>query len=81
MRLWPLWRDDPFARGVDELVRDLRRRALDTDRLGGLVITDDLNPIDLARAETALAWRRRTLEALRGPPRPDVAAPSANGSG
>jgi hypothetical protein len=28
----------------------------------GVVITDDLNPIDVARVRTALEWRRQTLE-------------------
>jgi spermidine synthase len=31
------------------------------DRQGGLVLTDDYNPIDLLYAETARVWRQRTI--------------------
>ncbi len=60
MKLYPFWRQGGPGGGVDRLSYELARRRVETDRPGGAVITDDLNPIDLARAETALAWRRQT---------------------
>jgi len=65
MDLLPLWQEDAFDASVDRLSYDLSRRRLDTNRPGGTVITDDLNPIDLARAKAALDWRRQTLDLLR----------------
>ncbi len=62
--LLPLWQND-FAGGADPLSYELTRRRVDTDRPRGTVITDDHNPIDLARARTALAWRKQTMELLR----------------
>jgi len=62
--LLPLWQADA-AGGADRLSYDLTRRRVDTDRPAGTIITDDRNPIDLARAQTALAWRRQTMELLR----------------
>jgi len=65
MELYPLWREADLPGGADRLSYDLARRKLRTDRPGGIVITDDLNPIDRARAETALEWRRQTMALLR----------------
>jgi len=64
MELLPLWRVGPGG-GADRLSYELSRRRLRIDPPAGPVITDDLNPIDLARARTAIAWRRRTLRYLR----------------
>jgi len=61
-RRWVL--DLPPERGVSEFWRNLQRRRLDLDSAGGIVLTDDHNPIDLARAPEALAWRHKTIEAL-----------------
>ncbi|MGB2821563.1 MAG: fused MFS/spermidine synthase [Phycisphaerae bacterium] len=55
--LLPLWQADAFG-GADRLSYDLTRRRVKADRPAGTIITDDRNPIDLARAQTALAWRR-----------------------
>ncbi len=60
MGLLPLWREADAGGGADQLSYELSRREVKTDRAGGVVITDDLNPIDLARATTALEWRRQT---------------------
>ncbi|KPJ75261.1 MAG: hypothetical protein AMK72_08970 [Planctomycetes bacterium SM23_25] len=60
MELLPLWRQAGGSGGADELAYELSRREVNADRTGGVVITDDLNPIDLARARTALEWRRQT---------------------
>ncbi len=57
--------DGDLAGGADRLSYELARRTVRTDGREGIVITDDLNPIDRARAETALEWRRRTMEALK----------------
>jgi MFS family permease len=65
MQLLPLWQAWQPSTGVDRLSYELSRRKMDTDRSGGTVITDNHNPIDLARAETALAWRRQTAALLR----------------
>jgi hypothetical protein len=65
MELYPLWREDDVPGGADRLSYDLAKRKLRTDRPGGVIITDDLNPIDRARAETALEWRRQTMARLR----------------
>jgi hypothetical protein len=65
MTLLPLWSDQGYGPGVDRLSYELSRREVSTAGEGGVVITDDLNPIDLARAETALEWRRQTMELLR----------------
>ena len=65
MELLPLWRQEAPGLGADRLSYELARREVDTDRAGGIVITDDLNPIDLARAATALQWRRQTMALLR----------------
>lgn len=65
MQLLPLWQAWQPSTGVDRLSYELSRRKMDTDRPGGTVITDNHNPIDLARAETALAWRRQTAALLR----------------
>ena len=64
MELLPLWREDPTA-GADPVIRELITRRLDTAGDGGAVITDDLNPIDLARARTAIDWRRVTGQHLK----------------
>jgi len=65
LTLLPLWREGDSAGGADRLSYELSRRKVPTDRPEGIVITDDLNPIDLSRAATALQWRRQTLELLR----------------
>ena len=65
MELYPLWRQDESTGGADRLSHELARRKLRTPRPGGITITDDLNPIDRARAETALEWRRQTMDALK----------------
>jgi hypothetical protein len=62
--LLPLWRDAAGG-GADALSYELTRRRLVTDRPGGAIITDDHNPIDLARAETALQWRRQAMAEFR----------------
>ncbi|MFP4056823.1 MAG: fused MFS/spermidine synthase [Candidatus Brocadiia bacterium] len=56
--------DVPSDQGVPRLPYDLGRRRLDFDPARGRVLTDDFNPIDLVRAPEALAWRRKTIEAL-----------------
>jgi len=58
--LLPLWQAD-LAGGADRLSYELSRRRVATRRHGGQVVTDDRNPIDLARAETALEWRKQTM--------------------
>lgn len=63
--LYPLWREDDRPGDADRLSYELSKRELRTDQPGGIIITDDLNPIDRARAETALEWRRRTMDALK----------------
>ena len=65
MELYPLWRQDDCSGGADRLSYELAKRKMQTDRPGGIVITDDLNPIDRARAETALQWRRQTMAILK----------------
>ncbi len=65
MQLLPLWQSWQPSVGVDRLSYELSRRRLETDRPGAVTITDDHNPIALARAETALAWRRQTAALLR----------------
>lgn len=65
MELLPLWRQAGRTAGVDELSYELARRRINTDRPEGAVITDDHNPIDLARAQTALEWRRQTMELFK----------------
>ena len=64
MDLVPLWRGPGAGPGADRLSYDLHRRRVDTARPGGLCLTDDLNPIDLVRAATALQWRRETMRLL-----------------
>lgn len=62
--LLPLWRDDTGG-GADPLSYELTQRRVETDRPAGAIITDDHNPIDLARATTALQWRRQAMAAFR----------------
>jgi len=57
--LLPLWQADATG-GADRLSYELSQRLVDANRPAGIVITDDRNPIDLARAQTALQWRRQT---------------------
>jgi len=57
--LLPLWQADAEP-GADRLSYELSQRRLDPNRPGGVIVTDDRNPIDLARARTALAWRKQT---------------------
>ena len=59
-----LWRTHEGRIGADPLSYELSRRTVETRRPGGMVITDDRNPIDLARAETALEWRRETAKLM-----------------
>jgi hypothetical protein len=59
-----LWLEEAPPGGVDRFSAELNRRRLQTDRDRGIVITDDLNPIDLARAQTALRWRQQTMKIL-----------------
>ena len=65
MSLQLYWLSDDLESGVHPLQYELARRKLDTRRPAGMVVTDDLNPIDLRRAETALQWRRQTRQHLR----------------
>ncbi len=60
----PTWRE-PGAIGADRVDYELKQRRLDTRGAGGRIITDDLNPIDLARARTAIEWRRQTARHLK----------------
>ena len=53
------------ASGVGQLSYELHLREVNTNRPGGTIITDDLNPVDLARASVALEWRRETGELIR----------------
>jgi len=61
MALEPRWVEQDVVMGVDPLSYELSRLREETRRPGGIVITDDLNPIDLARATVAMEWRRQTL--------------------
>jgi predicted membrane-bound spermidine synthase len=55
-----------FAAGeVDPLAYELHSRRLEFDFRRGVVITDDHNPIDVARVRTALSWRAQTLAQFR----------------
>jgi len=65
MELYPLWYEGGPSGGADRLSYELARRKVRTNRPGHTVITDDVNPIDRARAKTALQWRRRTMAALK----------------
>ena len=65
MELFPQWRQDDPAGGAGRLSHELAQHKLQTRRRQGITITDDLNPIDLARAETALQWRRQTMTVLK----------------
>ncbi len=65
MELLPDGLEQGPTAGVGQLSYELSRRRENTNRPGGMVITDDLNPIDLARAETALEWRQQTLELVK----------------
>jgi spermidine synthase len=56
--------DFPPERGVAQLPYHLQRRRIELDPGAGIVLTDAYNPVDLARAPEALAWRERTLRAL-----------------
>jgi len=71
MELMPAWAESGFG-GVDPLSYELSQHTEDTNRSGGIIITDDLNPIDRARVRTALEWREQTMELMRqgGHPRP-----------
>jgi len=46
---------------VDPLIYELWARRLNLSPSKGIIITDDHNPIDIARVKTALAWRAQTL--------------------
>ena len=65
MVLTPDWIDGDEGGGIDPLSYELSRLREDTAGPSGVVITDDLNPIDLARAGVALEWRTQTAEHLR----------------
>jgi len=60
LELLPTWATDAGA-GVDELAYNLHRRRLDLAKLRGITLTDDYNPIDLARASTSIAWREKSI--------------------
>ena len=47
---------------VDPLIYELWSRRLNLSPSKGIIITDDHNPIDIARVKTALAWRAQTLQ-------------------
>jgi spermidine synthase len=53
------WSPDPGD--VDPLAYELVTRRLELAPDRGVVITDDHNPIDVARVKTALAWRAQAL--------------------
>ena len=57
----PASRWSPDAGDVDPLAYELVTRRLDLAAGRGAVITDDHNPIDVARIKTALVWRMQTL--------------------
>jgi len=57
----PASRWSPDAGDVDPLAYELVTRRLDLPADRGEVITDDRNPINLARIRTALAWRAQAL--------------------
>ena len=57
----PPSRWSPDGGHVDPLAYELLTRRLDLAIYRGAVITDDHNPIDVARIKTALAWRAQTL--------------------
>ncbi|MFO7900000.1 MAG: fused MFS/spermidine synthase [Planctomycetota bacterium] len=64
MTLEPRWVEGDVSVGVDPLSYELAQLREETVRPGGIVITDDLNPIDLARAAIAIEWRRQTMREL-----------------
>ena len=64
MTLTPLWAEDSLTAGVDPLSYELSLLRECTERTGGAIITDDLNPIDLARAQIAVEWRSQTARFL-----------------
>jgi len=57
----PPSRWSPAAGDVDPLAYELLTRRLDLARGRGVVITDEHNPIDVARIKTAVVWRTQTL--------------------
>jgi len=57
----PPSRWSPDVGDVDPLAYDLLTRRLDIPTSVGAVITDEHNPIDVARIKTALIWRSQTL--------------------
>ena len=57
----PAGRWSPDAGGVDQLAYELWSRRLTFSPNRGMIITDDHNPIDVARVKTALAWRAQTM--------------------
>jgi len=57
----PPSRWSPDAGDVDPLAYELVTRRLDLAADRGAVITDEHNPIDVARIKTALVWRAQTL--------------------
>lgn len=65
MELVPAWMQTDAISGVDPLSYDLSRLREETVRETGAVITDDLNPIDLARVAVAIEWREQTQAALQ----------------
>jgi spermidine synthase len=56
--------DLPPGEGVAELTYALQQRRLELGSGKGMILTDDHNPVDLARAPEALAWREKTIQAL-----------------
>ncbi len=65
MALVPAWVQTDDAWGVDPLSYDLSRLREAVVRDRGTVITDDLNPIDLARVAVAMEWREQTQVSLQ----------------
>lgn len=60
LELLPLWLQDSDV-AVDELTYNLEKRKIDAATLSGIVLTDDYNPIDLARAKTSIRWREKSI--------------------
>ena len=65
MEFVPAWMQTDALSGVDPLSYDLSRLREEVVRASGTIITDDLNPIDLARVAGAMEWREQTQAVLR----------------
>jgi len=64
MELVPAWMQTDAISGVDPLSYDLSRLREEVVRASSAIITDDLNPIDLARVAVAMEWREQTRAAV-----------------